>query len=127
MKNKLADPRKSYLAEGGEIFIAVDNTTGKSAGVCALLHQAEQDRWELAKLSVDPAYRGLGIGGKLADAVIELARQIGALRLYLESNRILEAAIRNCARNPQANEPVSAGRRATMPFAGRTPGRIELR
>lgn len=55
MKNKLADPRKSYLAEGGEIFIAVDNTTGKSAGVCALLHQAEQDRWELAKLSVDPA------------------------------------------------------------------------
>ncbi|WP_176013985.1 GNAT family N-acetyltransferase [Victivallis sp. Marseille-Q1083] len=72
-------------------------------------------------------YRGLGIGGKLADAVIELARQKSALRLYLESNRILEAAIRNCARNPQANEPVSAGRPATMPFAGRTPGRIELR
>ncbi len=93
-EKQLADPYGSYIAGGGGIFCAVDTATGKVAGVCALACHAELGRWELAKLCVDPDYRGFGVGGKLADAVIGLAREKGAARLHLESNRILESAIR---------------------------------
>lgn len=91
-----ADPYGVFVATGGEIFSAVDSATGNVAGVCALACHPGKDevRWELARLAVDPAYRCLGVGGKLVDAVIGLARQKGASRLYLETSRRLESAVR---------------------------------
>lgn len=105
-EKQLADPYGSYIAGGGGIFCAVDIAIGKVAGVCALACHAELGRWELAKLCVDPDYRGFGVGGKLADAVIGLAREKGAARLHLESNRILEAAIRLYRRKGFVEIPV---------------------
>lgn len=107
-EKQLADPYGCYIESGGGIFCAVDTATGKVAGVCALACHAEQGRWELAKLCVDPDYRGFGVGGKLADAVIGLARKKGATRLYLESNRILEPAIRLYRRKGFVEIPVQS-------------------
>ena len=92
-EKQLADPYSSCIASGGEIFCAVDTATGKVAGVCALIFHPAEKRWELAKLCVDPEYRGLGIGGRLVDAVVELAWKKSARELFLVSNRILAAAI----------------------------------
>jgi GNAT superfamily N-acetyltransferase len=45
-------------------------------------------------MGVDPDYQGLGIGYALGKAVLQDARERGAKRVYLESNTILEPAIR---------------------------------
>ncbi len=91
-----ADPYGMFVATGGEIFSAVDSATGNVAGFCALVRHSENGaiRWELARLAVDPAYRCLGVGGKLVDAVIELARKKGASQLHLDTSRRLESAVR---------------------------------
>lgn len=92
-REQLADPYGSCVEGGGEIFSAVDTATGKVAGVCALVFHAPEQRWELSKLCVDPAFRGLGIGGRLVEAVIASAGEKKAKRLFLVSNRILAPAI----------------------------------
>lgn len=92
-EEQLSDPYKNCIETGGEIFVAVDTATGAAAGVCALIHHPADQSWELAKLCVDPHYRGLGLGERLIDAVVELAREKSAGQLFLESNRILTAAI----------------------------------
>ena len=92
-EKQLSDPYKSCVETGGEIFVAVDTATNAVAGICALIHHPADKSWELAKLCVDPHYRGLGLGERLIDAVVDLARKRSAEQLFLESNRILTAAI----------------------------------
>ena len=87
----LGDPLKSIIERGGQIIIAC---VGKqSIGCCALLRMSE-DEFEVAKMAVTPGYRGRGIGRRLLHAAIEEARRMRARRLYLETNHILEPAIR---------------------------------
>jgi GNAT superfamily N-acetyltransferase len=50
--------------------------------------------YELAKMAVDEPARGKGIGWRLGRAVLARARELGAKRVYLESNTILEPAIK---------------------------------
>ncbi len=89
----LSDPYRNCIETGGEIFVAVDTQTDTVAGVCALIHHPADQSWELAKLCVDPRYRGHGLGERLIDAVIDLARKKSAEQLFLESNTVLTAAI----------------------------------
>ena len=49
--------------------------------------------FEIAKLAVDPEIRGVGIGEKILRAAIEKARELGAKKLFLESNTLLKPAI----------------------------------
>jgi ribosomal protein S18 acetylase RimI-like enzyme len=49
--------------------------------------------YELAKMAVDPRFRGRGIGHQLGAAIIERARRLGAKTIFLESNTILAPAI----------------------------------
>ena len=62
-------------------------------GTCALL-KVDDTTFELAKMTVTDAARGAGIGRKLAKDVLAKARALGAQRVYLESNTVLEPAIR---------------------------------
>lgn len=86
-----SDPQKSIIDRGGQIFIA--SAGGQSIGCCALLRMSE-DEFEVAKMAVTTTYQGRGIGRRLLHAAIEEARRMRARRLYLETNHILEPAIR---------------------------------
>jgi putative acetyltransferase len=87
----LADPQRTILDPGGRIFFAT--AAERCVGCCALIRIRERE-FEVAKTAVEPSYQGAGIGRRLLDAAIEEARNVGARRLYLETNHVLTPAIR---------------------------------
>lgn len=87
----LGDPEKYILGRGGFIFVATLREV--PVGVCALVPK-EEKVYELAKMAVAKEARRKNIGWLLGQAIIEKAKSLGAERLYLESNTILEPAIR---------------------------------
>lgn len=92
---KALDHPETYILEpGGHIVVAIDEK-GEVLGVCAMI-KMEHPRfdYELAKMAVSPAARGLGIGYQLGRAAIEWAGKRGARHIYLESNTVLTPAIR---------------------------------
>src|ERR1700721_40270 len=87
----LADPQATILDLGGRIFFA---TAGeRCVGCCALVRMSDTE-FEVAKMAVEPAYQRAGIGRRLLDAAIQEGRNVGARRLYLETNHTLTPAIR---------------------------------
>jgi putative acetyltransferase len=89
----LADPQRTILDRDGRILFA---TTGKRCiGCCALMRLGDKDNeLEVAKMAVEPAHQGAGVGRRVLQATIEEGRRMGAKRLYLETNHILTPAIR---------------------------------
>ena len=89
---KALDNPGAILDNGGCILVAC--VQGKPAGVCALVKMNGHGYdFELAKMAVANDMRGKNIGWLLGNAVIERARQLGAAKLFLESNTILKPAI----------------------------------
>jgi len=88
---QLDHPESHILGTGGHIFIA--EADGEVLGTCALLRE-DDDVFTLAKMAVAPAARGRGLGRALAEAAIARARALGATRVELLSNTVLEPAIR---------------------------------
>lgn len=85
-------PQKNILEKGGHILVATYKNN--PVGVCALCKMSDSVYdYELAKLAVDPAVRGKGIGKILCEAVIDKAKKLGAKKLFLESNTLLKPAI----------------------------------
>ena len=84
-------PNENILKTGGHIFMARLN--GVIVGTCALL-KIDNDIYQLAKMSVTERARGLGIGSLLGETIIKKAREFGAKSIILESNTVLEAAIK---------------------------------
>ena len=91
--HKALDHSEQYIiASGGEILIAIERDT--VVGTCALIRtDSGPFDFELAKMAVDPRFRGRGIGQQLGAAIIERARRLGAKTIFLESNTILAPAI----------------------------------
>lgn len=89
----LENPESSILDKGGYIFVAVYK--GRAVGVCSLCCMPTDSPYdyELAKLAVDTSILRKGIGRKLCDAVINKARELGATKIFLESNTRLKPAI----------------------------------
>jgi GNAT superfamily N-acetyltransferase len=85
-----ADPKAYIVDKGGDILFARVN--GDILGVIALL-PLEDGVYELSKMGVTGRARGMGIGRKLGEALIALARKQGVKKLYIASNRKLEQAI----------------------------------
>jgi putative acetyltransferase len=86
----LNDPVGKILRPGGAVLMAVED--GVAIGTCALLPMKD-GAFEVAKMTVAEKCRGLGIGKKLLAHVIEYAKEMGASRLYLETNNKLANAI----------------------------------
>ncbi|NEM99477.1 GNAT family N-acetyltransferase [Pontibacter burrus] len=86
----LSDPQSYILDKGGFIVMAEHNN--EIVGTCALLNEGN-GVYELAKMAVTPKAQGLKIGKKLGLAILEKARQVGASKVYLVSNRTLGPAI----------------------------------
>ena len=85
-----ADPEAAILRPGGEICFAL--LDGVVVGTCAALPHGP-GVVELAKMAVDPAAQGRGIGRRLGEAVIAHARRVGAERVVLLSSSRLPAAL----------------------------------
>ncbi|HWB90519.1 MAG TPA: GNAT family N-acetyltransferase [Puia sp.] len=86
----LDHPQEYILDKGGYIYIGLYK--GEPVAACALIRM-DDGGFELAKMAVSPKAQGLGIGYLIGKACIEKARNLGAPRVYLESNTTLKAAI----------------------------------
>ena len=84
-------PDEKILKPGGHIIMARYN--GEIVGTCALIKK-DKDTYQLAKMAVAEHARGLGIGTILGETIISKARELGAKSIILESNTVLESAIR---------------------------------
>lgn len=88
----LDHPEEQIISKGGHILFAVRGEL--VAGTCAIIKSNHQTfEFDLAKMGVDPRYRGNGIGFKLGVAAIQKAKELGAKNVFLESNTLLAPAI----------------------------------
>lgn len=87
----LGDPQKYILQPGGQILFA--RIGNDLVGCCALM-RLDSETFEIAKMAVAESVQGRGIGKLLMQASIDLARQLKARRLYLETNSKLAPALR---------------------------------
>lgn len=88
----LDNPEEYILNKGGKIVVALYNN--EPLGVCALIKMDDPDYdFEMAKMAVSPMAQGKNIGWLLGQAIINAAKELGASKIYLESNTILKPAI----------------------------------
>lgn len=86
----LSNPQKYIIDPGGMIFYAQYNNT--IVGTVSLMKINETD-FELSKMAVTDGVQGLGIGKKLLDHCVQVAREQQMKKLILYSNRKLTPAI----------------------------------
>jgi len=86
----LENPHEAILQKGGAILMATYD--GVVAGTVAL-KKVSDDVYEFTKMAVDEAYRRRGIAEALTYASFEKARELGATKVILYSNRVLTPAI----------------------------------
>jgi putative acetyltransferase len=86
----LAANPSQIVTNGGHIFSLVSNN--KIVGVCALFKDSP-DRYQLARMVVEPTERRKGYGNSLLEYAIAKAKDMGASSIYLLSNTILQSAI----------------------------------
>lgn len=91
-RKALDNPEEYILGKGGKILMALYN--GEPLGTCALIKMDDPDYdFEIAKMAVSPKAQGKNIGWLLGRAVIGKAKEMGASKIYLESNTLLKPAI----------------------------------
>ncbi|RIJ28551.1 GNAT family N-acetyltransferase [Henriciella mobilis] len=88
---QLENPQGQIIDRGGRVLIA--DLDGVPVGTAGLLVGHEPATLELVKMSAREDLRGLGIGKALIAGCIQAAREMGAARIWLESNRKLDAAL----------------------------------
>ena len=86
----LSNPQKYILDTGGMIFYAQYNNT--IVGTVSLI-KINETTFELSKMAVTDGVQGLGIGKKLLDHCVQVAKQLQIEKLILYSNRKLIPAI----------------------------------
>ena len=86
----LGDPQGKIIAKGGRIFMALRN--GAAVGCAALMKMADGG-YEVAKMTVSEDLRGSGLGRMLMQRCIDAGAELGATRLYLETNSGLGPAL----------------------------------
>ncbi len=88
----LDNPKEYILDKGGKIFVALYQN--EPLGVCALIKMNDINYdFEMAKMAVSPKAQGKNIGWLLGKTVVNTAQELGASKIYLESNTILKPAI----------------------------------
>jgi ribosomal protein S18 acetylase RimI-like enzyme len=86
----LSNPQREIIDKGGMIFYAKYNH--KIVGTVSLL-KIDETTFELSKMAVTDGVQGLGIGQKLLEHCLKIAKQNGIKKLLLYSNRKLLPAI----------------------------------
>jgi putative acetyltransferase len=86
----LNHPEEKILSKGGQIFMVFAH--GEPVG-CVALIPMPNGVYEVSKMAVSPARRGLGIGRKLLEYTVAQARLLGAKSLFLGSSTKLKNAV----------------------------------
>ena len=88
---QLDDPETHIIGKGGCILLA--DLGGETVGTVGLVPSHEEGTLELVKMSARSDLRGQGIGKALMVAALDMAREMGAKRIWLETNSGLDAAL----------------------------------
>ena len=86
----LEDPQGKIIDKGGRVFMALQD--GAPVG-CAALLKMDDGGYEVAKMTVSEGLRGSGLGRLLMQRCIDAGAELGATRLYLETNSSLGPAL----------------------------------
>ena len=87
----LSDIEANYVARGG-VFEVIENNEGKIVGTVGL-YPLDETTIELRKMYFDPSIRGRGLGKQMLKEMIEKAKILGYLRVYLETASVLAQAV----------------------------------
>jgi len=87
----LKDIEQNYIGRGG-VFEVLETAGGDIVGSVGLFPM-DAETVELRKMYLSPAIRGRGLGQKLLNDMIEKAKDLGYLRIYLETASILSQAV----------------------------------
>ena len=81
-KKDLLNPDK-IVENGGQVFFALENKI--AIGTVAMIKSSD-DRFELAKMTVQEDFRGKGIANMLMDECLKFAKQNNSREIFLISN-----------------------------------------
>ena len=81
-KKDLLNPGK-IVENGGQVFFALVNQN--AIGTVAMIKSLD-DRFELAKMTIEESFRGKGIANMLMDECLKFAKQNNAKEIFLISN-----------------------------------------
>ena len=81
-KKDLLNPDK-IVENGGQVFFALENKI--AIGTVAMIKSSD-DRFELAKMTVQEGFRGKGIANMLMNECLKFAKQKNAREIFLISN-----------------------------------------
>ena len=87
---QLSNPQEEIIDKGGKVYFALHNN--KVVGTSSLM-KVNEDEYELAKMAVNDAAQGLGIGKLLLEHCLHEAKLLCAKKVSLFSNTKLETAI----------------------------------
>nr|ADI16929.1 hypothetical protein [uncultured Marinimicrobia bacterium HF0010_18O13] len=87
-KRDLLNPDK-IVHNGGQVFFALESQ--KVIGTVAMINSSD-DRFELAKMTVQEDFRGKGIANMLMDECLKFAKENKANEIFLISNNSLTIA-----------------------------------
>lgn len=88
--DEIRDLQAKYGQPDGRLYLAL--WEGEAAG-CIALRKLDEQRCEMKRLYVRPAFRGHRIGDALVDRVIRDAKAIGYRYMLLDTLPFLESAI----------------------------------
>jgi putative acetyltransferase len=88
----LDDLEASYFRRGGSFEVVVDETAKRIVG-CTGLRPLSERRVELCKMYLEKSTRGQGLGKRLLENALAVARNNGFAEVWLETNSTLTAAI----------------------------------